>query len=149
MSFLHEPFDKNKDDYKNIFRDFFKTYPDKWKDYEYWMPVKQTEYPQLDSYSTENQINVKLAVPGFEKDQLSIELTEQILKVSGTPPKIDPEYKSYNSKEIVFKKFERSFILPKGVSVTDYNATLNNGILHIVLDCSNNKPNNKKHIPIS
>lgn len=91
-------------------------------------------YPQITKASFFKTVNDKyelqVIAPGYEKEDLSIEIIGDYLKVSAK-----------NDKKVV-----KSFLLPEDVSVTGIEATLKNGILKITLGKKEATPNIKVEI---
>ncbi|OUD09022.1 heat-shock protein [Marivivens niveibacter] len=87
-------------------------------------------YPPYNIEKTDEQAwRVTLAVAGFAEDDLTIELRENTLFVSGAKDK-EPET-TYLHRGIATRAFNRRFHLADHVQVT--NAALENGLLHIDL----------------
>ena len=80
--------------------------------------------------SGENDYRITMAVAGFAQDDLSLEVKENILTVSGTRGEEDQERK-FLYRGIANRGFERKFQLADYVRVVD--ARLENGLLHIEL----------------
>lgn len=79
----------------------------------------------------ENLHAIELAIAGFAEDEVSVELTDNILTVEGEQK--EPTLEAlYIHKGISSKYFLRSFTLAEHVEVTD--ATVKNGILTINLE---------------
>ncbi len=83
---------------------------------------------------------LEFAVPGFKKDDFTIEVEKDSLKVSSksvqsdeTTEKKDSEAVKFTRKEFNFSKFERTFTLPETVNSEEIKATYENGILKIEL----------------
>ena len=87
-------------------------------------------YPPYNIEKTDEQAwRVTLAVAGFAEDDLTIELRENTLFVSGAKDN-EPET-TYLHRGIATRAFNRRFHLADHVQVT--NAALENGLLHIDL----------------
>lgn len=82
--------------------------------------------------SGENDYRITMAVAGFSEKDLSIEVKENILTVSGgrTEESDQPETR-YLYRGIANRSFERKFQLADYVRVVD--ARLENGLLHVSL----------------
>lgn len=82
--------------------------------------------------SGENDYRITMAVAGFSEKDLSIEVKENILTVSGgrTEESDQPEAR-YLYRGIANRSFERKFQLADYVRVVD--ARLENGLLHVSL----------------
>ena len=78
----------------------------------------------------EDRYRISLAVAGFSRDELELEVKENILKVSGAKRPLDRETK-YLHQGIANRSFERSFQLADYVRVE--GAELKDGLLHIEL----------------
>lgn len=78
----------------------------------------------------EESYRITMAVAGFAEDDLTIEVREHSLIVSGRQAPEDGE-KTYLHRGIAGRAFQRSFQIADHVKVT--GARLNNGLLHIDL----------------
>ena len=80
----------------------------------------------------ENDYRVTMAVAGFARHDLEIEVTDNVLRVSGARGEQDKEQETkYLYRGIANRSFERKFQLADYVRVVD--ARLENGLLHIDL----------------
>jgi molecular chaperone IbpA len=80
----------------------------------------------------ENDYRVTMAVAGFSPDDLEIEVTDNVLRVSGARADQDKEKEAkYLYRGIANRSFERKFQLADYVRVVD--ARLENGLLHVDL----------------
>ncbi|MCG6940857.1 MAG: Hsp20 family protein [Thiohalocapsa sp.] len=80
----------------------------------------------------ENDYRVTMAVAGFSQDDLEIEVTDNVLRVSGARADQDKEKETkYLYRGIANRSFERKFQLADYVRVVD--ARLENGLLHVDL----------------
>jgi molecular chaperone IbpA len=78
--------------------------------------------------SGENSYLIELALAGYDHDDLSVELEEGVLVISGEKEDSEVEYLH---KGISTKKFRRTFRLNENVEVKD--ATFTNGLLIVKL----------------
>ena len=74
---------------------------------------------------------IKLAIPGYNKADVSITLDENKLIVKGS--KSADENVKYLKKEFNFTSFERVFTLPENVKNDQIEANINDGILYIIV----------------
>jgi HSP20 family protein len=94
-------------------------------------------YPKLEVSSENGEFKVEAAVPGVSKDQLTVEIIEGVLTISGQVSSNKEEYnpdgsdKQYFVREIVKSRFSRSISLPDGV-IGDPTAELKDGVLKLV-----------------
>jgi HSP20 family protein len=88
--------------------------------------------PAADVYETSEEFVVELEVPGFEEKELGIEVSDHVLKVSGTRVGGSEESdKDYRLRERLERTFERSFVLPAEVETDRVSATFESGVLEI------------------
>src|SRR5690606_14816602 len=79
----------------------------------------------------EESYRITMAVAGFTENDLSIELRENTLTVSGRQAHDDDSNKTYLHRGIAGRAFQRSFQIADHVKVT--GAQLQNGLLNIDL----------------
>jgi HSP20 family protein len=88
-----------------------------------WMPV-------MDMNETATEYVVQLEVPGFHKENLDINLTGELLTITGTrviAPEVEGE--GYLVKERAVGKFIRTIRLPAPVTVKKVMAEYHDGLL--------------------
>lgn len=91
----------------------------------------QPSYPPYNIELTgEDQYRITMAVAGFERDELNIEVNQNNLTVSANK-KSDEQPRTYLHQGIAARSFERRFQLADHVQVK--SATIENGLLHIEL----------------
>lgn len=89
-------------------------------------------YPPYNIERTgENDYRIEIAVAGFKPDELTVEVKENLLTVTGRKAANDGDAKQYLHRGLAERNFERKFQL------TDYliveGADLSNGLLSIAL----------------
>ena len=90
--------------------------------------------PPVEVAEGDNEITVKMLVPGVEKDQIQIAIDEDVLTVRGEMRKEHEEKKkSYYCQEIQYGAFQRAVRLPAEVEAAKAAAELKNGSLKITL----------------
>ncbi len=82
--------------------------------------------------SGDDKYQITVALAGFSKDELNIQLEEGTLVVSGSKQEIDDSEIEYLHKGIANRDFERSWKLAEYVEVVD--AKMDNGMLYISLE---------------
>jgi molecular chaperone IbpA len=91
-----------------------------------------TGYPPYNiSKTKDNDYEITLAVAGFKKSDIEIELEEGTLKISGTSQVLDGKEVEYLHKGIAERNFIRTFKLAEFVEVK--SAKLEDGILRVKL----------------
>ncbi|MCH9661104.1 MAG: Hsp20/alpha crystallin family protein [Bacteroidetes bacterium] len=98
---------------------------------------------------------IEMAIPGFKKENIAIEIEKEVLKVSSNfAPKqssndTEKNKNQFTRKEFSFGKFSRTFILPDTVKKDDINANFEDGILTVSLPKLEAKEDIKKMVEIS
>ena len=91
-----------------------------------------TGYPPYNISITKDDIyEITLAVAGFKKADIEIELEDGTLKIAGTSNVLDSEDTEYLHKGIAERNFVRTFKLAEHVEVKE--AKLEDGILRVSL----------------
>lgn len=89
---------------------------------------KTSYLPAADVIENENDFEISLSVPGYNKADFNIKLDKNTLIISGDKKTIE---KKYNIRESFSGKFLRSFNLPKEIKLEEITATYIDGILTI------------------
>lgn len=88
----------------------------------------------VDVYEEQNQVIVKMTVPGMRTEGFDIAIDGEVLSVSGEREEEEEvEEKEYYSKEIRRGAFSRLIDLPCAVDETKTEAEYKNGVLTVVL----------------
>ena len=91
-----------------------------------------TWLPAVDVWETENELVLSFDLPGIPEDQISVELDDTVLTVSGQREREERETGDrFYRYERRFGTFQRSVSLPPGVNEDDIQATYRNGVLEI------------------
>ena len=92
--------------------------------------------PATNISENEKAFNIELSVPGFDKDDIKIEIEKDVLKISAQN-EVKNEEKDENEKVLrrEFKKssFTRSFTIPEDIDTDNISAVQKDGILQITL----------------
>ena len=99
---------------------------------------KSDEYvtvPPVDIYETDNEYVLKAEMPGVTKEDIEITLNDKELEIKG---KINGENQENNLKYSEYKLFNyhRKFKVGGGIDNNALSATLENGLLNLVLQKS-------------
>ena len=90
--------------------------------------------PPVDIYESDDALVIKAELPGFSKDEISIELKENTLAIKGERKREDEVKEgNYHRMERVYGAFQRSFLLPTTVDQEKVNASYRDGILELRL----------------
>ncbi len=91
-----------------------------------------TWLPAVDVWETENELALSFDLPGIPEDQISVELDDNVLTVSGQREREErQEGDRFYRYERRFGTFQRSVTLPPGVNENDIRATYRNGVLEV------------------
>lgn len=109
----------------------------RWRDLpamESLLQMESIRVPSLDVIDRDNEIVVRAEVPGIEKKDLSVSLTDNLLTIKGESGSEKKEEKGdYHREEISKSSFSRSVTLPGTVDASKTNASLKDGLLEITL----------------
>ena len=90
--------------------------------------------PVVDLYEGEDEVVLKAEVPGMDKGDLKIDLTDSMLTISGEKKKEeDIKEEAYTYSERSYGSFSRSLQLPCAVKSDKAKATFKEGVLEIKL----------------
>ncbi|NGX85174.1 Hsp20/alpha crystallin family protein [Aequorivita sp. KMM 9714] len=99
---------------------------------------------------------VELAAPGLHKENFSIEVEEDTLKIAYKEVKESQEQEQKNDNAVQYKRrefnfgsFEKSFKLPENVKVEDILANYEDGVLKVTLPKMEEKKVLKRMVEIS
>ncbi len=88
--------------------------------------------PVVDIYDKDNAIIIHAELPGVKKEDVSIEVKENILTIKGERAEVkEVNEDSYFRKERIFGSFQRSFTLPSAIAPENIKAVFKNGVLQI------------------
>tara|TARA_B100002019_G_scaffold257810_1_gene242130 strand:- start:1303 stop:1755 length:453 start_codon:yes stop_codon:yes gene_type:complete len=91
-------------------------------------------YPKVDVIDHDDRITIEAEIPGLSKKEVSVDLEENVLTVSGSKQSKDEGADiKYIRKELKRSSFKRSFKLGENINQKNVNADFNNGILLITL----------------
>jgi HSP20 family protein len=108
----------------SLFADFFSEFP----------VVRNHVAPKVDVAETDNGYEVQVALPGFKKEDIKIDLEENRLTISGERKwENKDDNKRYHFVETEYGSFSRTFSLPKNVKADYIEASYKEGILNLVI----------------
>lgn len=100
--------------------------------------------PPIDVSETDNEVIVKVDVPGVNPEDMEISLADNVLIIKGKKEKEEEEKKeNFYRVERYYGSFMRSIQLPCEIEEDKISATYKNGVLKIVLP---KKPEEKKKV---
>lgn len=102
-----------------------------------WMPV-------LDVVENANEYIVRLEIPGLHRENLDLNLTGQVLKITGKREAVtEATNEAFLVKERVYGKFVRTIRLPAPIAENKVAANYENGMLIVHLPKATPAPANK------
>lgn len=99
--------------------------------------------PAVNVMEKENEFEIDLSLPGFDKENIALEIVENVLKISAKQ-ELNKEEEDSNHhflrREFSSSSFERYFILPDNIDTENIVAKQENGVLTIALPKRDNAP---------
>lgn len=90
--------------------------------------------PQIEVVQNNGQFMVRADLPGLTKDDVKVELTENLLMMSGERKEEKEEKREgFYRSERSYGNFHRQIRLPEGVEAENATATFRNGVLEITM----------------
>lgn len=93
-------------------------------------PLKQSFRPKMNVQKEENQITLEFSLPGVLKEDVKMNVTENLLILEAIR-KGNVEEKNYQYREFGPAEFKTSIQLPEDVDAESIKAQFQNGILRI------------------
>jgi HSP20 family protein len=130
-----------RDRIDRLFDEYFGRFPAAEESFE------RTWSPLVDIHEEKDTIVVKAELPGIKKEDISIEVKNNVLTLSGErKQEKETKKENYHRIERAYGKFSRSFTLPNTITADKVKASYKDGILEITLPkTEESKP---KGIPI-
>lgn len=97
---------------------------------------EKQSYPRVDVIDYTDWVEILAEVPGLSKDEVSVEVQDNILTITGQKVKKVEETernKKYIRRELKHSSFKRSFTLSDTINKENVVAKFDNGLLKIVL----------------
>jgi HSP20 family protein len=89
--------------------------------------------PAVDIRETDNELVVYAALPGLSKDEISLEVKDNALVISGRMKPLGSDEDSWVRRELPRGEFYRAFSLPSDVVASKVSATMRDGVLEVRL----------------
>ncbi len=111
------------------FSNFFKDFP------RFRMPFDTVEWvPRIEVLQNNGQLTVRADLPGLTKDDVKVELTDDMLTISGERKEEKEEKREgFYRSERSYGSFYRKIPLPEGAKTENATATFHNGVLEITI----------------
>ena len=96
--------------------------------------------PNADIREDEKAYHIVMDIPGLRKEDLKIKIEENILSISGEKKEdVKKEDEKYHLNERLFGHFERNFRLPEDADREKIGASVENGVLTITIEKTEEK----------
>jgi HSP20 family protein len=91
-------------------------------------------FPAINLIENKKDFEVELAVPGFAKEDIHVNMDgSQLIVNAEKKEEKEKEEKNYRRKEFSYNSFKRSFTIPENVDEKSIQANFKDGVLHIKL----------------
>ena len=111
--------------------------------------IEETLSPAIDVFEEDNAVVVKAELPGMKKEDISVELSNGILKIKGEKKREEKvEKKNYYRTERSLGSFERRISLPAETQVDKAKASFKDGLLEIKIPKSEEAKKKQRKINI-
>ncbi len=98
------------------------------------IPLNFNAFPKIDIIDREKDILVKAELPGIDKDDLDISITNNYLFIkASTCHDSEVEEGDYLRREMTSNEYYRSILLPANVDANQVSSTFKNGMLELVI----------------
>jgi HSP20 family protein len=90
--------------------------------------------PAVNIKEDEKKYSLELAIPGINKNDLKIDMKEDVITISSEMKKESEENSDgYKRKEFSYSAFSRSFYVPENVNKEKIEASYKDGVLYVTL----------------
>ncbi len=90
--------------------------------------------PRVDIFETEDQLSIRVEVPGMNPDDIDVTVEDSTLVISGRRAfESEDESKTFHRREIARGEFRRMIYLPDEYDTENISAEYHDGILEISL----------------
>ena len=111
----------------------------------------QGAYPKVNVYEYDDKIGIVAEIPGLDKKNVSVEVEEQVLTISGDkhPDGFDTRGGKCITRELKQSSFKRSFNLGEHLDGDDVSANFKDGMLSISIPKKEPEKPKKNFVKIS
>jgi HSP20 family protein len=132
-------------DVNRIFEDFWKRFDQPFGAIGGW----DSSGPQTDVAETDSALEVSVELPGLDRNEVDVSLTDSALTIKGEKKREREESKKgYHLSERSYGSFYRAIPLPSGVDTDKASAEFKNGVLTVTLPKTQEALSNVKKIEV-
>ena len=106
-------------------------------------------YPKVNVYEYDDKIGIVAEIPGLDKKNVTIDVEEQVLTISGDKHGFDTDGGKCITRELKQSSFKRSFTLGEHLSGEDVSASFKDGMLSVSIPKVTPEKPKKKFVKIS
>ncbi len=89
--------------------------------------------PRTDVIEKEDCFELQIQLPGIKKEDVKIEMDTDVLSINTERKFVANENEKYHTTESFYGSFSRSFTLPENTNKEKIEATMNDGILKLII----------------
>ena len=89
--------------------------------------------PSVDIFEDDQALTIVADMPGVPSEQVTIDLRDDVLSLTGVPSVSVPEQEEYILHEYTTGKYFRQFTLSEVIDQENIKANLSNGVLRVTL----------------
>ncbi|HEX7977176.1 MAG TPA: Hsp20/alpha crystallin family protein [Gemmatimonadaceae bacterium] len=105
--------------------------------------------PQIETFRKGDKLVLRADLPGLRKEDVSVEIEDGILTISGERSAEDVEDREgYFHSERSYGQFQRSLALPEGVTGDSSDATFKDGVLEVTIPVPKQAERSAKKVQI-
>lgn len=128
---------RNEIEVNDPLRSFEQMFDDLWRNWPARFTSDTTRpmlRPAMDVVESDDNLTVRIDLPGLSPDDVKVEIEDNILTVSGeVGDTIEKENDRYHYRERSYGAFQRSVRLPNTIDTEKVDATFENGVLNIAM----------------
>jgi HSP20 family protein len=105
--------------------------------------------PQIETFRKGDKLVLRADLPGLRKEDVSVEIEDGILTISGERSAEDVEDREgYFHSERSYGQFQRSLALPEGITSESCDATFKDGVLEVTIPVPKQAERSAKKVTI-
>jgi HSP20 family protein len=106
--------------------------------------------PEVEIFELENLLRVRVDLPGIKKEEVTVELADMGLTISGERKRETKEEKGeYFKSERMYGAFRRVIPLPEGAKLEEVRAQFTDGVLEVTVPLAARVEPKKRTVPIA
>ena len=110
---------------------------------------RRGDTPAIDVYEKDNELVANVELPGLEKDDIDVTLSDQTLTIKAEKRKQEEiKDENYHRVERVHGLLRRSIEVPAGIDVDQVKASFKNGVLEIRMPRSHSEAGSVNRIAV-